>query len=257
MKKKNFKIIWYNFYYPLTLQFKKNLKKFFFYILKSLEIKTHEEKEVVDFYLHEYRSYQEYKKLQVFHNRRKIKKVFADEKTLKRVAKVLLKEFEGVNKIKGLCHGSRNGFEQNFLRSISQKFEVIGTDISATANDYENSIVWDFHDINEEWLGKNEFIYTNSLDQSWQPKIALQTWFAQLKPEGILVIEHTNSHSPRNASKIDPFGVRPTVMPYILTMWFGHQISIQHSVDKKENGKKMDAWLFFIKKNVEDVYLLN
>ena len=255
--KKNLSIVWYNFYYPITKKFKKNLKKFLFFVLQSLDIETHEEKEVIDFYLHEYSSYEEYKKLQIFHNKRKIKKVFADKKTLKRVANKLLKEFNGESKIKGLCHGSRNGFEQNFLRSFSDKFEVLGTDISETANDYKNSLVWDFHDTNEEWLGKHEFIYTNSLDQSWQPKIALQTWFSQLKPEGILVIEHTNSHSPTNASKIDPFGVRPTVMPYILTMWFGFQISIQHSVEKKDNGRKMNAWLFFIKKNVENVILLN
>ena len=122
--------------------------------------------------------------------------------------------------------------------------------------------------LNNDWISidKNtehkiinniEFIYTNSLDQSWQPKVALQTWLSQLKPDGILVIEHTRSQSPTNASKIDPFGVRPTVMPYILTMWFGSQISIEHSVDKKDNGRKMDAWLFVIKKNIDKVSLLN
>ena len=223
--------------------------------MKKFELET--PKEAIDFYLHEYSSYNEYKKLQIFHNKRKIAKVFADETTLKRVSTIVQKEFNNQEKITGLCHGSRNGFEQNFLRSLSPKFEVFGTDISETANDYENSVVWDFHDINEEWVGNFEFIYTNSLDQSWQPKVALQTWLSQLKPNGILVIEHTRSQSPTNASKIDPFGVRPTVMPYILTMWFGSQISIEHSVDKKDNGRKMDAWLFVVKKNVENVCLLN
>ena len=32
--------------------------------------------------------------------------------------------------IKGICHGSRNGFEQNFFNEKKDGFEVIGTDIS-------------------------------------------------------------------------------------------------------------------------------
>tara|TARA_A100001388_G_scaffold241708_1_gene198134 strand:+ start:98 stop:868 length:771 start_codon:yes stop_codon:yes gene_type:complete len=254
--KKNLNIIWYNFYYYWAKKFRKILKRFILLIIRIFDIEIQKEKKIIDFYLHEYSSYEEYKKLQVFHNKRKINKVFADEKTLKRVGNIVLKEFKNKNVIKGLCHGSRNGFEQNFLSSLSSKFEVLGTDISETAKDYENSIVWDFHDINNEWIGNNEFIYTNSLDQSWQPKVALQTWLDQLKNDGILIIEHTDSHSPSNASKIDPFGVRPSVMPYVLTMWFGSQISIEHSVDKKENGRKLDAWLFVIKKNVKNVRLL-
>ena len=46
-------------------------------------------------------------------------------------------------------------------------------------------------------------------------------------------------------------------MPYVLTMWFDSQISIEHSADKKENGKKLDAWLFVVKKNVKNVRLLD
>ena len=47
--------------------------------------------------------------------------------------------------IKGICHGSRNGFEQNFFNEKKDGFEVIGTDISDTAKDYKNSVVHDFH----------------------------------------------------------------------------------------------------------------
>ena len=41
-------------------------------------------------------------------------------------------------------------------------------------------------------------------------------------------------------------------MPYVLTMWFGSQISISHSVAKKGNFE-MDAWIFVISKNVKEV----
>lgn len=55
---------------------------------------------------------------------------------------------------------------------------------------------------------------------------------------------------------MDPFGVRPTVMPYILSMWFGSQISIEHSVDLKANTS-VNAWLFVIRKNVNNVVLID
>ena len=54
---------------------------------------------------------------------------------------------------------------------------------------------------------------------------------------------------------MDPFGVKPTVMPYMMTMWFGTQISISHSVAKKTNMDH-DAWLFVIKKNEKSVSLI-
>ena len=64
-----------------------------------------------------------------------------------------------------------NGFEQNYLREFSNKINAIGTDISDTAKNYENSVQWDFHDINEDWEDANHFIYTNSLDQSGNQKL--------------------------------------------------------------------------------------
>ena len=80
-----------------------------------------------------------------FFNKQKIDKVWADENTLKIVSN-FLKENIKPEKIKGLCHGSRNGFEQKCFINEIPNAEVIGTDISETANDYDNSIVHDFHD---------------------------------------------------------------------------------------------------------------
>lgn len=208
-------------------------------------------KNTSDFYLHEYSSYEQYREVQIFHNIRKLKNVWADEVTLNRVATILTERFLQLP-ISGLCHGSRNGFEQNYLRSLPFEIKAIGTDISETANDFENSIQWDFHDVRDDWKAAFDFIYTNSLDQSWQPKKALLSWLEQLNENGVLIIEHTEAHGPRGASKMDPFGVRPTIMPYVLTMWFGAQISISHTVSKKGNLKH-DAWLFVISKNTKNV----
>ena len=204
-----------------------------------------------DFYLYEYSSYEEYRDTQIFHNKRKIDTVFADKARLNKISEVLNSKFDN-DKILGICHGSRNGFEQNFLNQCSQNIFSIGTDISETAKDFENSVQWDFHDVKKEWINKYHFVYTNSLDQSWNPKKALLTWFDQLKENGLLIIEHTKYHSSEHASEMDPFGVKPTVMPYVLTKWFGSQISIEHIKVKKDN-MNVDAWLFFVSKNNKNV----
>ena len=225
-------------------------------VLKPFNYVVLHKKETIDFYLHKYSSYEEYRDVQVFHNKQKIHNVWADKATLDRVANILMNSFEGNRKIKGICHGTRNGFEQNYLRTLSEKIEAIGTDISETALNYKNSVQWDFHDKKDEWNLANDFVYTNSLDQSWQPKAAILTWLSQLNDDGLLIIEHTEAHGPKGASDGDPFGVRPNVMPYVLTMWFGSQISISHSVAKKDN-LDLDAWLFVISKKVKEVVAID
>lgn len=223
--------------------------------LKRIGVSLVLRKDMLDWHLHKYSSYEEYVQVQIHWNKVKINRVWADEATLIRVKDILVEEFGVNNKIKGICHGVRNGYEQNFLRCLSDNIEVIGTDISETAKNFDNSIQWDFHNANDAWLGNQDFIYTNSLDQSWQPHVAVQTWLSQLKPNGLLIIEHSEVHGPTYASEMDPFGVRPIAMPYVLTMWFGSQISISHSVAKKSNMSR-DSWLFVIRKNANQVGLI-
>ena len=95
-------------------------------------------------------------------------------------------------------------------------------------------------------------MYSNSLDQAWEPRLALKTWLSQFKVGGLVIIEHTNAHGPSGAVEMDPFGVRPVAMPCVLSEWFGHQVSISHSKDGKSNYGN-DAWLFVLKKIVEQV----
>ena len=210
------------------------------------------QKAMVDFYLHEYDSYEEYRDVQIRHNKRKINNIWADEATLDRVFDLVHNDKKGNAKIKGICHGTRNGFEQNYLNSKGESISVLGTDISDTATDFENTVQWDFHDENNEWAGQFDFVYSNSLDQAWNPRKALTAWFGQLKKDGVLIIEHTEAHGPTGASEMDPFGVRPAAMPYVLTDWFGDQITITHTKAKKGNMDR-DAWLFVCKKRVDTV----
>ena len=63
--------------------------------------------------LYKYSSYEEYKEKQTYFNKKKIDRVFADEITLKIVIDEINKNFPK-KKLNGICHGTRNGFEQNF-----------------------------------------------------------------------------------------------------------------------------------------------
>lgn len=52
---------------------------------------------------------------------------------------------------------------------------MIGIEISDTADQFENTVHWDFHDANEDRVSRFDFVYSNSLDQAWKPELALET----------------------------------------------------------------------------------
>ena len=196
--------------------------------------------------IYKYKDYNEYRETKIHFNKKKIDKIWADEETLEKVS-IFLKKNINSSIIKGLCHGSRNGFEQNFFNEKNE-FDVIGTDISETAKDYKNSVVHDFHDVNKEWLNNFDFVYSNSLDQSFDPKKALQTWLDQIKQNRFIIIEHTDQHGVISSGKMDPFGVEANFFPYLLTEWFGHLISIKIIKGVKKNKNNAPVFLFILKK---------
>ena len=75
---------------PLKREFVKLVSK----TLKPLGYKAIKEKDSLDFYLHEYSSYEEYRDVQIHFNKQKIDQIWADKKTLKRVGEILLKEYD-------------------------------------------------------------------------------------------------------------------------------------------------------------------
>ena len=198
--------------------------------------------------IHRYKNYQEYKQTQIYFNKQKIDKVWADKDTLKIISDFLKQNIES-NAIKGLCHGSRNGFEQNFFNKEISGAKVIGTDISETAKDFKDSFIHDFHEEKKDWINNFDFVYSNSLDQSYDPKKALKTWLNQIKKERFIIIEHSDQHGVVASSKMDPFGVEANFFPYILTEWFGHLISIEIIKSTKPNKNNAPVFFFIIKKN--------
>ena len=199
------------------------------------------------FKIYKYKNYDEYKDTQIFFNKQKINKVWADENTLKIVSN-FLKENIKSEKIKGLCHGSRNGFEQKCFINEIPNAEVIGTDISETANDYDNSIVHDFHDEKKDWIENFDFVYSNSLDQSYDPEKALNIWINQVKKDRYVIIEHSDQHGVISSGKMDPFGVEANFFPYLLTEWFGHKISLKIIKSIKKNKNDAPVYFFIMKK---------
>ena len=198
--------------------------------------------------IHEYESYEEYKKTQIYFNKLKLDHIWADEKNLNKIANYILKKIPN-KKIKGLCHGSRNGYEQNKFKQFLNSENIIGTDISETALNYDNSIVWDFHEIKNEWINEFDFVYSNSLDQSYNPKKALEVWLNQINDNGFIFVEISDQHNVHSSGKMDPFGVEPEFFPYLLIEWFHHRISLSLIKSVKENKSKAPVWIYIIKKN--------
>lgn len=198
-------------------------------------------------YQHQYAGgYDQYRDVQIAHNKRKLQNVWADDTTLSAIATDLKARGLGAN---GICHGARNGYEVEWFRKTLQG-DVIGTDISETATDFPNMHVWDFQDENPAWAGKFDFVYTNSLDQAMEPQRALSAWAKQLAPTGRIYIEHTMAHAPQGAGEMDPFGAHPMAMPYLIFTWGRGQYRLADilEIDAKQNNAQR-AWVFVLERD--------
>lgn len=198
-------------------------------------------------YLHQYEGgYEEYRDMQVFHNKRKLNVIWADDGTLAAVASYLHDSGQPVGR--GMCHGARNGYEVKKLAELTGA-AVIGTDISETATQFPNMVVWDFQNDNPDWHGKFDFVYTNSLDQAMRPDAALAAWARQLAPGGRIFIEHTMGHAAAAASAMDPFGAHPMCMPYLFFKWGRGMYRLCEILEPgpKTNNQK-PVWMFVLER---------
>ena len=124
-----------------------------------------------------------YRKAQVATYKRKSEVRWVLEKELLIIAGVISSKL-GVVEF-GICHGVRTGFENCMLSELLFA-EVVGTDIGNLSSGFV--IPMDFHEEVPDWKGKADFVYSNSLDHSHNPSLALQRWFECLKVGGLLVI---------------------------------------------------------------------
>ena len=106
-----------------------------------------------------------------------------------------------------ICHGTRNGSEQNYFNKVYGDIEIIGTEISETADQFNMTVQHDFHEQKEEWVEHFDILYSNSFDHSYDPWKCIKTWGNQLKPGGWAFLE-MSSHPEINKSKsTDPLQI--------------------------------------------------
>jgi SAM-dependent methyltransferase len=141
--------------------------------------------------LFQFENYDHYVRVQTACNKAKIEKTWVGPDECKVIAATVqdrtpLPAF-------GICHGVRNGYEVRVLRELLAA-EVIGTDISDTAEQFPFVVRWDFHEPNVKWIGRADFIYSNSLDHGFDPKSAVAVWVDSLAPGGILILHWSTGH---------------------------------------------------------------
>ena len=153
--------------------------------------------------LHKYKNYDEYKKIQIDGNIEGIKsnRCWVTENNIKFLSNFLEKEVPNLKF--GICHGTRQGKEQEgFSKYLG--ISVIGTEISPSATMFPNTIQWDFHNVKDEWVNNVDFIYSNSFDHSYKPEACLDAWMKCITDGGVLILEWTTDHI--EYTELDPFG---------------------------------------------------
>lgn len=189
-------------------------------------------------------AYDKYKEIQTAGNKRKIDYVFESEENIKILSNYLKSNLTSITF--GLCHGTRRGNEQKWF-SKYLNVEVIGTEISDTATMFPNTIQWDFHEVKDEWIRKVDFIYSNSLDHSYDAKYCLKQWFKCLKKNGICIINGTSNSSPWNTVKLDPFGYTKSGLKSLIDS-LSDECGIKIEEIKEDVFAKggFDEWYYFI-----------
>ena len=141
--------------------------------------------------------YKEYKKTQIEKSSRQLydaegKQIhWITQKEAERVAEHFKQNSLEANF--GICHGSKIGFEVSLFRALLG-FNIIGTDIGEFAENKPYMLRHDFHEVNADWLRSVDFIYSNSLDHSYDPRKALFAWSECLHESGVMYIEWSPFH---------------------------------------------------------------
>lgn len=138
--------------------------------------------------------YEQYRQTQVEANVRKFQNIWATPTEMNAVASLIRNHVTHARF--GLCHGARNGQEVRLLGDqLGHSVRVLGTDISPTANAIASMVQWDFHELNADWTGQTDFIYSNSWDHSYDIDKLARAWAQTLRPGGLAIIHWTRFHT--------------------------------------------------------------
>lgn len=197
--------------------------------------------------LYEYPDYEAYREIQTAGNKAKLGKQFVKSSHIELLSNYVDANHGGASF--GLCHGTRGGKEQKwFSEFLAGNPEVIGTEISDTANQFDNTVQWDFHDFNPDWAEKADFIYSNSWDHAFDPPKAFENWIKSLVPGGLILLDHTKGHAPSAANALDPFGITRSGLTELFEENFGAVGSLLDMLDYSDN-KQYRAQVLVFQKN--------
>jgi hypothetical protein len=180
--------------------------------------------------------YNKYREIQIKGNKNKIDLIWVLEENICFLSNYIKTNIQQPRF--GICHGTRRGKEQEWFRKYL-KCEVIGTEISDTADQFPYTIQWDFHDVKPEWIESVDFIYSNSFDHSYDPQTCLNAWMSCLKKGGICILEHSSLHSPDASTELDPFGADTILMPYLITIWGDGKYGIRQIIESPQKNDKL------------------
>ncbi len=185
------------------------------------------------FVVHEFPDYETYRNVQIAGNKAKLKKQFVKESHVEALADYLNGTFDQMSF--GLCHGTRRGSEQAWFRKhLNGSPDVIGTEISDTADQFPDTVRWDFHDENPDWDARADFVYSNSWDHAIEPARAFSAWHKSLKIGGLMLLDHTRGHSPDSANALDPFGATLPALCDLLKETLGDAGELAGIIDRSD-----------------------
>lgn len=198
--------------------------------------------------LYKYRDYETYRAVQTEGNKAKLGRQFVKESHVQILARFLDETLGPVRF--GLCHGTRRGAEQAwFTAHLTGHPEVIGTEISDTASQFPNTVQWDFHDVNPDWAGRADFVYSNSWDHAFDPVRAFGAWIGALRPGGLLLLDHTRDQTPETSNALDPFGASLDRLQGMLATDFAAEGAVLPVIDTRKVNPEYRACVVVFRKN--------
>jgi hypothetical protein len=198
--------------------------------------------------LYEYPDYDTYKAVQTAGHKAKLKRQFVKESHVVMLSAAIDAAIGPVRF--GLCHGTRRGLEQAwFATHLKGGPKVIGTEISDTATDFPNTVQWDFHDSNPDWVGAADFVYSNSWDHAFDPAKAFAAWVESLRPGGWLLLDHNRNQAPESANALDPFGVTYERLVAMLESQFAGAARLLPVIDTRKTNPDYKVRTVILQKN--------
>ena len=181
-----------------------------------------------------YRDYAHYLAAQNEANVRKIDTVWVSRQTVREIVR-----YHGEAR-SVLCHGTRNGAEQELFLEAYPKAHVLGTEIAETAWRFPMTVQWDMQEVRADWVGCFDIVYSNSIDHAIKPEQTMKTWLGQLSRDGRLYIDHANGAQNR-ATESDPLEINDEEMECLIRQSGGEICALMKGLGRERAPTRIYA----------------